>query len=150
MADRLFFDTSVLVYAFDLSESEKHKAASELIEDAIINNGGAISGQVLLELYNVLTRFVTNPMPHKEAAAIVEDFINADAWLKLDYDIPTVKRAIETASHSKVSIWDALIAETMRENGIYTIVTENEKDFKKINGIEIINPFKQGLSRRKL
>jgi hypothetical protein len=30
----------------------------------------------------------------------------------------------------------------MKENGIDTIITENEKDFKKIPGIKVINPFK--------
>jgi predicted nucleic acid-binding protein len=31
----------------------------------------------------------------------------------------------------------------MKENNVYTIVTENEKDFKKIKGIKVINPFKK-------
>jgi predicted nucleic acid-binding protein len=30
----------------------------------------------------------------------------------------------------------------MKENGVYIIFTENEKDFKKIKGIKVINPFK--------
>lgn len=37
MSGERFFDTSVLVYAFDISEAEKHKIALELIEN-IINN----------------------------------------------------------------------------------------------------------------
>ncbi len=30
----------------------------------------------------------------------------------------------------------------MRKNNIYTIITENEKDFKKIPWLKVINPFK--------
>jgi predicted nucleic acid-binding protein len=30
----------------------------------------------------------------------------------------------------------------MKENGINKIYTENEKDFKKIPGIKVINPLK--------
>jgi len=40
----------------------------------------------------------------------------------------------------KVHFWDALIAATMIENNVFTIFTENTKDFKKIKGITAINP----------
>ena len=42
----------------------------------------------------------------------------------------------------RATFWDALIAACMLEKGIKTIVTENERDFKRIPGITIINPFK--------
>jgi len=42
----------------------------------------------------------------------------------------------------RVPFWDALIAACMLENGISTIVTENEADFKRIPGITTSNPFK--------
>ena len=67
MAADLCFDTSVIVYAFDSSEAEKHSIASKMIEKAMNEGNGVISSQVLLELYNVLTRFVTNPLPREDA-----------------------------------------------------------------------------------
>jgi len=35
------------------------------------------------------------------------------------------------------------MAATVLDNGIKTIYTANEDDFKKFSGIEVINPFKQ-------
>ena len=143
MAADLFFDTSVIVYAFDSSEVEKHSIALKLIEKAMNEGNGVISSQVLLELYNVLTRFVTNPLPREDTERIIKDFVGASSWRKLDYGVSTAVSAVETSVRLKTSIWDTLITETMKENNVYTIVTENEKDFKKIKGIRVINPFKK-------
>lgn len=143
MQDKVFFDTSVLVYAFDESETEKHGIALKLVKDNVSDSTAVISSQVLLELYNVLTRFVSNPISNKEAASIISDFINASDWEKLDYNIDIVNKAIETAMNSKISVWDSMIAETMKESGVFRILTENEKDFGRIKGIVVVNPFKK-------
>ena len=138
-----FIDTSVLVYAFDLSEPGKHAVAAGLITDlSERNEKGIVSNQVLLELYNVLTRFISNPVPADEASTIVEKFMSSPDWTKLNYDASTVRHAVLSATGNRAKIWDTLIAETMRENNIDTIITENVKDFKKIPGIKVINPFK--------
>ena len=52
-------------------------------------------------------------------------------------------QAIELVKLYRAPFWDALIAATMLEHGIDTIVTENERDFKKIPGITIINLFQR-------
>ncbi len=145
MHDEMFFDTSILVYAFDSSERDKHEVALGLVQDIMANRGkGIVSGQVLAELYNVLTEHVSDPLSGDEVGAIISDFIDASSWIKLDYRTATVKRAANGSAKHGVKIWDALIAETMKENEIDTIVTENEKDFRKIPGIKIINPFTPG------
>ncbi len=143
MPDNKFIDTSVLVYAFDKSEQAKHETASKLVRDMFERGEkGAISAQVLLELYNVLTRFISDPLSPADASSIVYKFFEAAGWIKLDYNTLIARRAVTIAAGRKTKIWDTLIAETMKENGIDTIITENEKDFKKIPGIKVINPFK--------
>jgi predicted nucleic acid-binding protein len=49
---------------------------------------------------------------------------------------------MEIVESVRAPFWGALIAACMLEHGIEIIVTENEKDFKKIPGITIVNPFK--------
>ncbi len=143
MPDNKFIDTSVLVYAFDKSEQAKHETASKLVRDMFERGEkGAISAQVLLELYNVLTRSISDPLSPADASSIVYKFFEAAGWIKLDYNTLIARRAVTIAAERKTKIWDTLIAETMKENGIDTIITENEKDFKKIPGIKVINPFK--------
>jgi predicted nucleic acid-binding protein len=47
----------------------------------------------------------------------------------------------------RAPFWDALIAACMLENGIEIIVTENERDFKRIPGITVTNPFRKTLRK---
>ena len=87
-------------------------------------------------------RFKIRALATEEAKSIILDFFDSQDWIKLDYSTSTTKRAITIAADIKVAIWDVLIAETMRENEVYIIVTENEKDFRRIPGITVENPFK--------
>lgn len=136
-----FFDTSILIYAYDKSEPEKQTIASELVK-TIFNKemSGYVSNQILGELYFVLTE--KKGMSKEDAENIVSSFLDSDSWIKVNYDVQTVKATVKTAKTLAVIFWDILIAETMKENGISKIYTENEKDFKKILGIKVINPLK--------
>ena len=68
-----FCDTNVFVYAYDLSAGKKRTQAIALI-DALWEGGtGAVSVQVLQELYVTLTRKLTPRMAPDEARSIVAD-----------------------------------------------------------------------------
>ncbi len=54
----------------------------------------------------------------------------------------TVKAALEISKAFRAPFLDSLIAETMKENGINQIITENENDFIRIPGIKIKNPLR--------
>lgn len=137
-----FFDTSILVYAYDKNEPEKYVIASELIKKVFNKEMiGYVSNQILSELYFVLTE--KKNVTKEDATNVIMTFIESDSWIKLNYDIRTVKGAVGFAKISEVMFWDILIAETMKENRIYKIYTENEKDFKKIPGIKVIDPLKK-------
>jgi len=141
--EKFFFDTNILVYAFDISEEEKRTICSELLSRVF--NGelaGVLSSQVLAEVFYVLTGKVKIPTSGKEAKEIILNFLKSENWLKINYDENTLEKAISISIDVKVDLWDALIAETMKENGINKIYTENEGDFKKIPGIKVVNPFK--------
>ncbi len=143
MQDNLFYDTSVLVYAYDCAEKGKTAICKEYVKNVFAGNTfGIISNQVLAELFNVLTEQISYPLDKEFAESVVNDFILAERWIKLSYDHRTVRKAMATSKKADIPIWDSLIAETMKENSIAEIITENEKDFKKIPGIKVINPFK--------
>ena len=143
MLDDKFVDTSVLVYAFDKTDRVKHAIAAKIIEDA---SGGsqklAVSVQVLLELYNVLTRFISNSLPPGETSLIVNDFFESDDWIKLNYNLHGHPGSSNSHRMQNKNMGCPYRGETMKENNIYTIITENEKEFKKIPGIIVLNPFK--------
>lgn len=81
-------------------------------------------------------------MPVDRAASIVRELLSSEKWRVLDRQEGTVRQAIELVKLYRAPFWDALIAASMLEHGIHTIVTENERDFRRIPGIVIINPFK--------
>lgn len=143
MSDELFFDTNILVYAYDVSEIEKQKKCASLMEKVFEGKTiGIVSNQVLGELFKGLTENIEMPLSLENAELIIKDIIQSDRWVKINYDAETIKKAIVTVKSFKVPFWDALIAETIKENGINKICTENEKDFKKISGIKVVNPLK--------
>jgi predicted nucleic acid-binding protein len=138
-----FFDTNILVYAHDISEEEKWVVCNKLLSQVFLSKlNGAVSAQVLAEVFYVLTKKVKNPLDAEESKKIIFNFLKSENWLKISYDENTLEKAINTSIDVKIDLWDALIAETMKENGINKIYTENERDFKKIPRIKVINPLK--------
>jgi len=136
-----FFDTSILIHAYDRSEPEKQAIASVLVKKVFDEEmTGYVSNQILSELYFVLTE--KKGMSKEDAENIVLSFLDSDSWIKVNYGVQTVKATVKAAKTLAVIFWDILIAETMKENGISKIYTENQKDFGKILGIKIVNPLK--------
>jgi Predicted nucleic-acid-binding protein, contains PIN domain len=141
MKDEIFYDTNILYYAYDLSEPEKRKTCKVLISKVFMGDTkGVISSQILVELYNALTRKLG--VKPDTAKVIVDSFITSTNWLKINYNYLTVKAALDTSKAFRAPFLDSLIAETMKENGITQITTENEKDFARIPGIKIKNPIR--------
>jgi predicted nucleic acid-binding protein len=144
MNDSPFYDTSVLVYMFDSSDSAKYNSAQSLLEKIASGAArGTVSNQTMAELFNVLTAKMDKHMPTATAAEIVHDFVSSTRWQIVNYTAETVKNAAFSCKLLGTPFWDTLIAETMKENNISTIYTENIRDFKKIQGIKVVNPFKQ-------
>lgn len=54
MSDRFFLDTNIIVYSFDSSQPGKQLIAKKLIQDALQNQSGCISYQVIQEFLNAL------------------------------------------------------------------------------------------------
>jgi predicted nucleic acid-binding protein len=134
-------DTNILVYAYDVSEREKHEQAKTIIKDVWTKGGGVISLQNLCEFFVVVTRKVEQPLTLEEAQTIISDIIRSAKWMVIDRDQSTLIKAIDLVKTTGAHFWDTLIAACMHENSIVKIVTENESDFRKIKDITVINPF---------
>lgn len=141
MKDKIFFDTNIILYAYDASELRKRKIASELLIEIFGGSTrGVVSNQVLGEVFSAAVRRLG--VKADNARIIVMSIISSRRWEKVDYTHMTIKRALERHEKGGTRFWDAVIGETMLENGITTIVTENEKDFKGFEGIKVQNPFR--------
>ncbi len=141
--EEAFFDTNIIAYAFDRSDERRRKPCHRLVAAAFDGETKCcVSNQVLGELFIVLTRNVGRPLSRGEAGVIVRGFIDSPRWNKINYDHLTVARALEDLRSIDAPFWDVLIAETMRNAGVTKLYTENERDFKKIPWVEVINPIR--------
>jgi predicted nucleic acid-binding protein len=142
VAENRLLDTNVLVYAYDVSEARRRAIAKGLVDDVWNAGGGVLTLQNLSEFFFAVTRKVQKPVPIVDAKTIVSDMLRSSRWIVIDRNAGTVMKAMEIVESGRAPFWDALIAACMLEHGIEIIVTENEKDFKKIPGITVVNPFK--------
>jgi len=140
-------DTVVLVHAYTVSNDVKHRVALALIEKVWGGEEATTTLQNLCEFFAVVTRKVQKPISASAAETIVKDILTATQWEVIDRSPETFFKAIELVKLRRTSFWDALIAACMLENGIHIIVTENERDFKRVPGITVINPFKEPVKR---
>jgi predicted nucleic acid-binding protein len=140
-------DTTVLVHAYVRLDETKQVTASSIVLPIWENGGGVTTLQNLCEFFVVATKKVARPMPINQAENIVREVVASTKWRVLDRREETVAHAMELVRQRRVPFWHALIAACMLENAIGTIVTENERDFKKVPGITINNPFKAARRR---
>lgn len=132
-----FFDTNVLVYAFDEGEIEKQSVARELIDEHLTRGDGMLSVQVLREFYSV-SRREHRPLSVEEAGEAVGYLATFTVGPE---DAETVLGAIRCSQEYMLSFWDALIVESALRGGADRLLTEDLQHGQIIEGLRIENPF---------
>lgn len=138
MADREFFDTNILIYASDRSEPEKQLQARRLLKNAIENETGVISAQVLSEFLTVVTRRIQQPLFLEEAEEAIEQLAILPV---VEVDLALVKQAISTCLEYHISYWDSLIVAAAGRAGCTRILSEDLNPGQSYHGIAVVNPF---------
>jgi|SRR3989304_5541185 len=89
---------------------------------------------------SVITRMelLAWPGASEQQIFILNEFINASEVFALEE--PVILKAIEIRKAHKTKLPDAIIAATALVNEL-TIITRNTKDFDKIEGLEVVNPY---------
>ena len=138
MNDRAFFDTNVLVYAFDNSEPGKSAISKQLIHDFGKDGNLALSTQVLQEFYVTLTKVGRSLLTSEDAGEIVNDFAEFPL-VQVDKNI--ISWAMKRHQSKAFSFWDAMIVETALQSGCSLLLSEDMHDGMVIGGLTIRNPF---------
>jgi predicted nucleic acid-binding protein len=133
---RVFFDTNVLVYCTDTSAPAKQAAARALVSQASLAANAVLSTQVLIELFNVVTR--KQGMPPETAQALVVAYAG---WSVIQSDISLVTMAIEKSTQHQLSIWDAMVVEAAVRAGAEILYTEDMQHGRRFGPLTLINPF---------
>ncbi len=134
-----FVDTNVLVYLFDADAPDKRARAQELVRkerDCIV-----LSIQVLGEFYVTVTRKFAESLSHETAARAVDAF---SRFRVQPIHPETVSAAIRRSRSTMLSYWDALIVEAALNAGAGVLFTEDLQDGRRIEGLQIVNPFRSG------
>ena len=138
MSDKVFVDTNILIYAYDLDAGEKNTVSSAIIKDIWENRSGIISIQVLQEFYVNVTRKIPNPLPKPKAREIIESYLAWDLELNA---VSTLLAASEIEERYNLSFLDALIVAAACNAKADKIITEDLNHGQRIEGILIDNPF---------
>lgn len=146
-AENRLIDTNILVYAYNVSEKAKREIARSLLDEVWDRGGGVVTLQNLSEFFVAVTGKVQRPISVSNARTIISDILRSSRWLVIDRQAQTMVKAIDLVESTGAPYWDALIAACMIEHQVSVIVTENERDFKRIPGITVTNPFKERVRR---
>ena len=136
MAERVFIDTNVIVYADDLDAAAKRERAREILQQVLIDGNGVVSTQVLQEFFVAATRKlgVAAEIARRKVELLARlDVVTIEPSLILD--------AIDLHRLHPISFWDALIVQSAVASGCRRLLTEDLQSGRNIGGVQIENPF---------
>lgn len=133
-----FFDTNVLVYAYDSDTPDKRKTAQQLIGRHGATGTLNLSTQVLQEFYVTVTRKLKRPLTPGAARDIVADLAG---FPTATIDVDLVMVAMDRSASDQLSYWDALIIESAIKAGCDVLYSEDLQAGRQIEGLTIVNPF---------
>lgn len=134
-----FCDTNIMVYAYDRSADSKGDIARRLLARLWMSREGALSVQVLQELFVTLTRKTSPTLPPADARAIVSDLAT---WQVIEPTSGDVLGAIDAAVRWQVSFWDAMLLTTARKAQAGVLWSEDLNDGQDYDGVVVRNPFR--------
>ena len=135
---KIFLDTNVIIYAYDISAGLKREKAQKILLDLWESGLGLLSTQVLQEFFVSVTRKIPQPLGLKTAKQIVNDLLSWDIVIN---DGDSILEAIELHSNHKYSFWDSLIIQAAIKGGASLLFSEDLSGGQNIKGITIKNPF---------
>jgi len=136
LAERVFINTNVIVYADDLDAGAKRERAREILQQVLIDGNGVVSTQVLQEFFVAATRKlgVAAEIARRKVELLARlDVVTIEPSLILD--------AIDLHRLHPISFWDALIVQSAVASGCRRLLTEDLQSGRNIGGVQIENPF---------
>jgi predicted nucleic acid-binding protein len=140
---KMFVDTNILIYAFDVSAGEKHQVASHILTDLWNSGLGVLSTQVLQEFYINVVQKIQKPIDQKIAQEIIRDLLK---WHVVVNNGDSILDAIDISEKHGYSFWDSLVIEAALTGGVSVLLSEDLQHGQAISGVTIRNPFKSLIS----
>jgi len=138
MKDKVFFDTNILVYAYDKHDPAKQHIAKDLLLDHIRKQNGYVSLQVFGEFFNVVTKRIANPLSSEEARQAISHLSILNV---VSMDIDLMHRAIDNHQKYQTTYWDSLIIAAAARSNCIKLFSEDFNATQIYDGILLENPF---------
>ncbi|MBW8876833.1 MAG: PIN domain-containing protein [Acidobacteria bacterium] len=137
MTGRCFVDTNVFIYADDDDAGPKRDQARELIREVMSSRAGVLSLQVLQEYFSIATKKLGI-----SAASARQRIEWLSRWDVVILGVEDVLAAVDLHRLHGFSIWDALVIRAALNGGCRVLYSEDLQDGRRIEGLEVVNPFK--------
>jgi predicted nucleic acid-binding protein len=136
--NKIFLDTNVLIYAYDVSAGKKHEMAKTILMDLWNSGKGVLSIQVLQEFFVNITKKVSKPLDINTAKDIIKDLLK---WDVVMIDGESLLEAVEIHIRRQYSFWDSIILKAAQKGGAVLLLSEDLMHGQTIDGVKIKNPF---------
>ena len=138
-------DSNILIYAFN-TQSQFNAKAEAILEELVLADGFAVTDISLIEFYQIITndKVVSDPISPDKSYNIIKNILLNKKIEVLETNIDILELTFESAASHNVrryEIYDHLIANLCKHNNIKQFITANDKDFKKYDFFDVINPF---------
>jgi predicted nucleic acid-binding protein len=138
MSSRSFFDTNILVYSDDESAPRKQRRSRDLVAEHRRAGTGVVSLQVLQEYFVTVTRKLkVDPRTARRKVELLAEFDVAAP------QVADILAAIDIHRLHGFSFWDALVLRSAQQAGCRVLLSEDFQDGRELDGIQIVNPFRQ-------
>ncbi len=139
MSDKYFIDTNIVVYSFDPNDQRKQDIAQELIQNALQEQTGCISSQVIQEFLNVSTRKFKPPLSHPDSLRYLNTVLAPLCEVFTSLDL--LRRTIEVSERWQYSLYDSMIITAALQANCAALYSEDLQHGQQIESLTIVNPF---------
>jgi predicted nucleic acid-binding protein len=133
-----FCDTNILVYASQRGADRRTPIARTLVTALGDRGEGALSIQVLQELYTALTKMGVAGAPARARDVVAA---LAESWRVFVPQPDDVLAAIDSSQRWQISLWDAMIITAARRSGATTVWSEGLSHGQRYDDVTVRNPF---------
>ncbi len=136
MPAKAFFDTNILLYAYDRDAGQKREIARHLVASALSDPGSyAISVQVLQEFF---VNFTRAGHADREAARLIDDFRH---WTIIANTYDLFCRGLQVRARWQLSLWDSMVVAAAQAAGAEVLYTEDLNHGQSFGAVQVCNPF---------
>ena len=138
-AQRVFFDTNIVVYCFDTLEPRKQTRAKDLLAYALNGQLGIVSYQVIQEFCNVASKATRLQLPQERILAYVN--LVLQPMNQVSSSPQLIEAALKLRGEHGFSFYDSLIIASATQAKCQVLYSEDMQHMQRVGSLQIINPF---------